>query len=221
MKYTIKQFSKLTGVSVRTLHYYDEIDLLNPEFIESNNYRYYSNNSLIIMQEILFYKELDFSLKEIKDMLLLPNYNKKELIKGQKRLLLIKQKRIERILQTLDNLEQGDEINMNIYKNNELEYEKNKYQNEVKEKYGNTNIYNEYVNKTKNYDNNNWNEISQNISLIIKEFSINLKSGININDRKTIDLVIELQKYITKTQYTCSDDILLSLGNIYVNDVRF
>lgn len=64
MKLQIKEFAELTGVSVRTLHYYDEIGLLKPSFVdEQNGYRFYDETSLERMQEILFYRELDFSLK--------------------------------------------------------------------------------------------------------------------------------------------------------------
>ena len=74
MKMPIKKFSALTGVSVRTLHYYDEIGLLKPEYVdEQNGYRYYGEQSLQRICEILFYRELDFSLKSISDILSLPN----------------------------------------------------------------------------------------------------------------------------------------------------
>ena len=66
MKMQIKEFAEASGVSVRTLHYYDEIDLLKPAFVDEwTGYRYYDENSLLRMQEILFYRELDFSLKSI------------------------------------------------------------------------------------------------------------------------------------------------------------
>ena len=71
MKMQINEFAKLTGVSVRTLHYYDEIGLLKPAFVDAqNDYRFYDENSLLRMQEILFYRELDFSLKSILDIII-------------------------------------------------------------------------------------------------------------------------------------------------------
>ena len=77
MKYQIKDFAKLTNVSVRTLHYYDGIGLLKPAFVDKqNSYRFYDEKSLERMQEILFYRELDFTLKEISNILSAENYNK-------------------------------------------------------------------------------------------------------------------------------------------------
>ena len=77
MKMQIKEFARLTNVSVRTLHYYDEIGLLKPSFVdEQSGYRFYDEESLARMQEILFYRELDFSLKSILEILSSPDYDK-------------------------------------------------------------------------------------------------------------------------------------------------
>lgn len=90
MKMHIREFAKLTGVSVSTLHYYDEIGLLKPYYVdEQNGYRSYDERSLERMQEILFYRELDFPLKSIAEILSSPNYNKRKALTEQKKLLLI------------------------------------------------------------------------------------------------------------------------------------
>lgn len=82
MKMHIKEFAKLTGVSVRTLHYYDEIELLKPSFVdEQNGYRFYDETSLMRMQQILFYRELDFPLKDIQMILFSPDYDKQNALK--------------------------------------------------------------------------------------------------------------------------------------------
>ena len=79
MKMQIKEFAKLTGVSVRTLHYYDEIGLIKPALVDAQNgCRFYDENSLLRMQEILFYRELDFSLKSILEILSSPDYDKQK-----------------------------------------------------------------------------------------------------------------------------------------------
>ena len=78
MKMLIKDFAELCSVSGRTLHYYDEIDLLKPSFTDEwTGYRYYNEDSLMRMQEIMFYRELDFSLKSIKEILSSPDYEKR------------------------------------------------------------------------------------------------------------------------------------------------
>ena len=92
MKLKIREFAKLTGVSVRTLHFYDEIGLLKPSSVdEQNGYRYYDEYSLTQMQEILFYRELVFPLKEIRIILSSPDYDKQNALKEQKQLLIAKE----------------------------------------------------------------------------------------------------------------------------------
>ena len=87
MKLQIKEFARLTGVSVRTLHYYDAIGLLRPARVDGQTgYRFYDEDSLLRMQEILFYRELDFSLKSIAEILSSPHYSKEEALEQQKTL---------------------------------------------------------------------------------------------------------------------------------------
>ena len=109
MKLQIKEFAGLTGVSVRTLHYYDEIGLLKPGFVdEQNGYRFYDEASLERMQEILFYRELDFSLKSIAELLASPNYNKQKALAKQKQLLTLKRERLTRLIAALEQAEKGE-----------------------------------------------------------------------------------------------------------------
>ena len=91
MRMQIKEFADFTGVSVRTLHYYDEIGLLTPSYVdEQTGYRYYDGICLERMQEILFYRELDFPLKNICELLSSPGYDKQKALEQQKRLLVLK-----------------------------------------------------------------------------------------------------------------------------------
>ena len=111
MKLLVKDFAELCGVSVRTLHYYDEIGLLKPCQVDKfTSYRYYDENSLLRMQEILFYRELDFSLKSISEILSSPDYDKETALKEQKELLVLKKNRLEKIIEALDNHQKGEEL---------------------------------------------------------------------------------------------------------------
>ena len=99
MKMQIRDFAQLTGVSVRTLHYYDEIGLLRPAAVdEQTGYRFYDESSLLRMQEILFYRELDFPLKDIQEALSSPHYDKQKALAEQKTLLRLKKERLERLI---------------------------------------------------------------------------------------------------------------------------
>jgi len=101
-KYTAKGLSKLAGVSVRTLHHYDQIGLLKPAIRTDTKYRLYGENELLRLQQILFFKELDFPLKEINDILDNPDFDLIEALEGHKNALVTKQGRISDMLNTIE-----------------------------------------------------------------------------------------------------------------------
>lgn len=105
---SISQVAKLTGISIRTLQYYDEIDLLKPSELTSSGYRLYDENALQALQQILFFKELGFSLREIKEILENPDFDRIAAFKKQKELFLLKRNRINRLIQLLEHLEKGE-----------------------------------------------------------------------------------------------------------------
>lgn len=102
---TISQVAQLTGVSVRTLQYYDEIDLLKPAAVTDAGYRMYDEAALERLQQILFFRELDFRLKEIKEIMENPEYDKQEVFRKQKKMIRAKR---DRLLKLLDKLEKGE-----------------------------------------------------------------------------------------------------------------
>lgn len=101
-KYSAKSLSKLAGVSVRTLHHYDKIGLLKPAIRTEAKYRLYGENELLRLQQILFYKELEFSLQEIMDILNDPDFNLVQALKNHKQVLITKQERILVLLNTIE-----------------------------------------------------------------------------------------------------------------------
>ena len=221
MRMHIKEFAKLTGVSVRTLHYYDEIGLLKPAFIdEQNGYRDYDEKSLGRMVEILFYRELDFPLKSILEILSSPDYDKAAAIRKQKELLTLKKERLERLISALDKAEKG-EIPMNTFNNNEYETARKQYADEAKQRWGNTDAYKESEQKTADYSADKWNDVNAGLNAILVEFAVALKNGATPESESAQSLVKKLQQYITDNFYTCTNEILAGLGQMYVADERF
>ena len=217
MKMQIKEFAEFTGVSVRTLHYYDEIGLLKPASVDKfTGYRFYDKKSLLRMQEILFYRELDFSLKSIDKILSSPNYDKEKALTEQKKLLLIKKERLERLISAIDRAEKGENI-MNAFDNSEFE----NYKQEVKEKWGQTDAFKEHAEKTKDYGKEKWNNLSEEMNSIFSQFSECIKNGDKADSEKTQNLVKDLQNHITENYYHCTNEILFGLGQMYVADERF
>ena len=105
---TVKEVSKITGISVRTLHYYDEIGLFKPTLVSEAGYRLYDDKALEILQQILFFREFDMPLKEIKAVLKNPDLDKNELLKSQQKLLILKKERLERIIGSIDDILKGE-----------------------------------------------------------------------------------------------------------------
>jgi len=101
---TISEVSKITGLSIRTLRYYDEIGLLKPTQFTESGYRLYDEKALVKLQEILFYRELDFSLQGIKDIVNSPNYNKEQALAAQKILLEHKRNRLNGIIELISDV---------------------------------------------------------------------------------------------------------------------
>ena len=217
MKMQIKEFAKLTGVSVRTLHYYDEIGLIKPALVDAQNgYRFYDENSLLRMQEILFYRELDFPLKSILEILSSPDYDKQKALDEQKKLLILKKERLEKLISAIDGAKKG-QTTMNAFDNTEFE----NYKNEVKEKWGNTEAYKEYSQKSKGYSKDSFNALGEGLERILEEFAICMNSGATPDSKESQNLVEKLQNYITENFYTCTNEILAGLGQMYVADERF
>lgn len=220
MNMQIKEFAKLTGVTVRALHYYDEIGLLNPSSVdEQNGYRFYDERCLERMQEILFYRELDFPLKEIRTILSSPEYDKNTALEGQKRLLMLKKERLERLISALDDAMKGEKITMNAFDNTEFETQREKYAAEAKEKWGETTAYKEFAEK--NYTKEQQNEAFSGMESLMAEFAECKNGGASPDSEKAQALVKKWQDFITENFYTCTKEILSGLGEMYAADERF
>ena len=210
----IKEFAQLIGVSVRTLHYYDEIGLLKPSEVDAQNgYRFYDERSLERMQEILFYRELDFSLKTIAQILSSPDYDKQQALTRQRKLLLAKKERLERLIDALDSMEKGEGF---MKPNNEYEDLKNKYAEEVRQRWGSTDAYKESQQR-----NTDFSQAASLLDAVFEEFAELDRSGISPDDEAAKIQVEKLQRCITDNFYTCTNEILAGLGQMYAADVRF
>jgi len=105
---TVKEVSKLTGISVRTLHYYDEIGLLKPAGFSEAGYRLYDDKALEALQQILFFREFELPLKQIKAIMEHPEFDKNQLLSSQKKILVLKKERLERIINSINDILKGE-----------------------------------------------------------------------------------------------------------------
>ncbi|HGI3063615.1 TPA: MerR family transcriptional regulator [Streptococcus agalactiae] len=210
---TVKEISHISGISVRTLHYYDEIDLLSPSFVGENGYRYYDDESLIKLQEILLFKELEFPLKKIKEIMDSPNYDRNQALLDQIRWLELKKQRLEEVIEHAKSIQRGKNMSdFTAYNQEELEA----FQEEARTRWGDTDSYKEFENS---HSKNDFSMTSQAMSQIFKDFG-QLKE-LSPTDEKVQKQVQILQNYITAQFYNCTNDLLASLGIMYIQDERF
>ncbi len=100
--YTVNKLASLAGISVRTLHYYDKLGLLKPRYRQENGYRYYDDDSIIRLQQIMFFRELGFGLDKIGEIISIPDFDVLEALKSQRDLLVKKSERLEELISTVD-----------------------------------------------------------------------------------------------------------------------
>lgn len=216
----INEVAKLTGVTIRTLHYYDEIGLLKPSQISEAGYRLYDENALSTLQQILFFKELDFPLNEIKEIMDNPEFDITEALQYHKELLIKKCERINKLIKLVEKTLKG-ESNMSFkeFDMTEIENAKNNYAKEVKERWGNSDAYFESEKKTSGYNKNQWQKINEESNALLKTFADNIDKA--PDSKEVQELVKELQKFITSRFYKCTNEILQGLGQMYIGDERF
>lgn len=228
MDFTIKKAADISGVTVRTLRYYHQIGILIPESINNSLYRLYNDADIEALQQILFYKELGFSLDEIKALKTRCAFDDIDILNKQKTLLSEKIKRLENIMTLLDkaiNDLKGDskvtqKKKSKSFDRSEIDKHQAKYAEEVRKKYQ-SEIVDESLKKAANYNDNKWGNIIGRQDEINTKLADCLRMGLSPHDDKVIHLIKEFQTFITDNFYKCTDEILFGLGEMYVSDQRF
>jgi DNA-binding transcriptional MerR regulator len=219
MKLSVSETAKLMGVSVRTLHYYDEIGLLKPSETSEAGYRFYDEENLAVLQEILFYRELEFPLKEILRMLSHPEHDRSGALKKHRELLLLKRQHIEELLRLVDDTLGGEAMNKNRYTFADIEEAKSKYAAEAKARWGQTEAYQESARRDKNRTQAESVDIMNETNDIFASFAASMDK--EPSDPEVQALVERWQALITKNHYTCTKEILEGLADMYISDERF
>ncbi|WP_305305650.1 MerR family transcriptional regulator [Romboutsia ilealis] len=217
--YKINEVSKLTGVSIRMLHHYDKIKLLEPSKRTDSNYRMYNDDDIARLYQILLFKELEFPLQEIKQILDNKDFDRAKALKLQRNLIFEKKKRLERILESIDDTIEnlgGKTMSKNNFKAFDYEGVKKhqeKYKEETEKRYGKSDTYKESQEKTSKYSKNDWNDIIKEANLIYIELA---KS-----DEKVQELIEKWRNHITTNFYNCTIEIFRGLALMYIGDERF
>ncbi|MBY6950359.1 MerR family transcriptional regulator [Clostridium botulinum] len=209
---TVKQVSDLTGISVRALHYYDEIGLLKPSEVTEAGYRLYDDESLKILQQILFFKELDIPLKDVKEIMSGPYFDKMQALENQKKLLLLKRKRLDGLIKLINKTLKGEstmnfkEFDMSEYFN-VLEEFKTEHKDKVTRIYGSVDKYNEFIEKCKS----NEDKIAK---IAIKQYGSIEKYAKAVKKNLNSDMLTLAEKY-DEFKKDCLEDNHPKLKELY------
>ena len=214
---SVHEVVKLTGITARTLHYYDEIGLLKPTKVTEAGYRMYDDTALSRLQNILLFRELEFPLKEIKVILDSPDFDPSEAIAQQIELLELQYKHIGELIIFAREIQNKGVTTMNfdVFDKSEIK----KYEAEVKAKWGNTKAYQEYQQKDITRNEGDYSKIANELMTMFSELG-ELKH-LTPNADEVQKKISALQKFITDNYYVCTNEIFSGLSEMYVCDERF
>ena len=203
--YLVKKVSEISGVTVRTLHHYDEIGLLSP-LKDENGYRYYSEEDMSVLQSILFYKYLGFSLKQIKELL---TKGDSELLTHLKNQLILMQDEKQKLLTLINTLKKTiDSYERRITMSTEekfkgFTYEDNqKYKQMAMDTYGKE-VIEEALEKQKGKEK----EIADGFNDIFFAFSNNMTIGMDATSKENVEIAEKLHKHLCKYSFDCSIEV--------------
>jgi DNA-binding transcriptional MerR regulator len=219
MAYTVKQLAKLSGISVRTLHFYDEIGLLKPAYLGGNNYRYYEQEQLLMLQQILFYREIGFQLNDIQRVMNSDSFNKLEALQSHKNILKQRLNHTQTMIGTIDKTiaHLRGEITMH---DEEFYYGFDSEKQKQNEKYlvDNGILTQEFLDecnkKIKNWSNKEKNAFIKDIERIIGEIIIALSNKLSPFSAEVQDLMQQHYTWLERT-WTPTKDSYLGLIDLY------
>lgn len=209
---TVKEISRLCGVSVRALHHYDAIGLLPPTRVTDAGYRLYDDTALARLQAILLFRELRFPLKDIKKILDSPNFDPMEALESQIKLLELQRKHLDVLISHARRIQKTGVMEMDFSPFDKTELDR--YSAEAKAKWGHTAAYREFEEKTTGQSPADLQATGGALMDIFAEFGAIRHTSPASGEAQA--LTAKLQNFITGHYYTCTRQILRGLGQMYI-----
>lgn len=222
MPYTVKQLANLAGVSVRTLHHYDYVGLLSPSRQPGNGYRQYNESDLLRLQQILFFRELDFPLDEIERIMKNPAFDMTAALHDQRHLLELKRKRLTGLMKTIDKtiakLKHNRPMTNDELYSSFTKEEAEQYATEAKERWSNTDAYKQSQERVKSLTKDDWKRIQDAGDKLMRDIVANRERGASSPE---IQALIAQHYDGLRTFYEPNIVMYRGLADMYVGDSRF
>ncbi|MFD6423508.1 MerR family transcriptional regulator [Streptomyces sp. NPDC060198] len=225
MGYSVGQVAGFAGVTVRTLHHYEEIRLLSPGGRSSAGHRRYSEADLDRLQRILFYRELGFPLGEVAVLLDDPESEPREHLRRQHVLLTGRIARLQQMVTAVEHAMEANKMGINLTPEERFEvfgdHDPERYMPEVERRWAHTSAYRESAHMTASHTKEDWKRLRDETDDLRQRFAALLGEDAAADSEQAVELAEEHRNWIDRNCYTCSHEIHTCLGEMYVADKRF
>jgi DNA-binding transcriptional MerR regulator len=225
MSDTVGAVARMSGVTVRTLHHYDEIGLLRPSGRSDNGYRRYADADLERLQRILFYRELGFGLDDIRNLITDGDADAIGHLRRQHAMLRDRIGRLERMAASVEKAMEAHTMGVSLTPEERLEvfgdHDPNQYAAEAEERWGKTDAFRESQRRVSRYTKADWLQLKAEAEAYGARLLGALRSGAAPDSDAAMDAAEEHRLHISRWFYDCSYEIHVGLGQLYVDDPRF
>ncbi|MFG3661325.1 MerR family transcriptional regulator [Streptomyces sp. NPDC047706] len=225
MSYSVGQVAGYAGVTVRTLHHYDEIGLLSPSGRSHAGHRRYSDADLDRLQQILFYRELGFPLEEVAALLDDPAADPRAHLRRQHELLTARIEKLQKMAAAVEHAMEARKMGINLTPEEKFEvfgdHDPDQYEDEVRERWGTTDAYRQSRERTASYTKEDWKRVNEEFGALHLRMAGLMAAGTPADSEAAMDTAEEHRQFITRSYYECSHEMHGCLGEMYVSDPRF
>ncbi|KIZ19727.1 MerR family transcriptional regulator [Streptomyces natalensis] len=225
MSYSVGQVAAFANVTVRTLHHYDEIGLLQPGERSHAGHRRYGDEDLDRLQQILFYRELGFPLDEVAALLDDPDADPREHLRRQHDLLAARIEKLKRMAAAVEHAMEARKMGINLTPEEKFEvfgdFDPDVYEEEVRERWGHTDAYKASQRAAASYTKEDWQRLKEGFDAIHQKMADLLAQGVAADSEAAMDVAEEHRRFISGGYYDCSYEMHTGLGEMYVADERF
>lgn len=223
--YTVSQVSRMAHITVRTLHHYDEIGLLVPSRGGQNGYRRYSDADLERLQQILLFKELGFTLDAIRTLIDEPADTRRAALLSQRELLVGELRKTNAVIRAIETAlhvleETGTMSNDRMFDGFD-EFEHAQYEEEARERWGDTDAYRESARRAKQYNKQDWQRMKQEMDAVHNGIAELMRAGKPADAPEVTALAEQHRLHIDRWFYPCSHEMHQAMGDMYIADARF